>query len=92
MSKKEEAKTQETQETKKSTGDNLMDDLKSFNEGSTESEKVVEANEESKEEVKTEESQDKWLIENKFSNDEEGIKKLEKIKIARKNILMRTRN
>ena len=76
MSKKEEAKTQETQETKKSTGDNLMNDLKSFNEGSTESEQAVEANEESKEEVKTEESQDKWLIENKFSNDEEGVKNL----------------
>ena len=76
MSKKEKAKTKETHETKKSTGDNLMNDLKSFNEGSTESEEVVEANEVSKEEAKTEEKQKNWLIENKFSNDEEGVKNL----------------
>ena len=74
---KEEAKTEKTLETKESANDNLLNDLASFNQGSVESEEAVEANEEVKEEtaVEQEESQ-KWIIENKFADTEEGREKL----------------
>tara|TARA_Y100001938_G_scaffold83614_1_gene114966 strand:+ start:5516 stop:6388 length:873 start_codon:yes stop_codon:yes gene_type:complete len=79
MSKKE--KTTETPK-----GDNLVDVLNDFNtgEGSQDKTEVAESEEEKKvdntevEENKSEEKGEKksWLINNKFSNDEEGAKKL----------------
>ena len=74
---KEEAKTEKTLETKESASDNLLNDLASFNQGSVESEEAVEANEEVKEETAVEqEESEKWIIENKFADTEEGREKL----------------
>lgn len=64
--------------------DNLMEELDSFNNGSSPEEPQTEAEPEAQSEVveeKAEESQEEteieqWLIENKFKNDEEGIQKL----------------
>jgi len=61
--------------------DNLMEELDSFNNGSSPEEPQVEAEAQPESvEEKAEESQEteieQWLIENKFKNDEEGIQKL----------------
>lgn len=68
--------TEQVKETKAPKDDNLVDVLQDFNTGksSSKEEESVKVQESNKEES-TEKSDD-WLINNKFKNDEEGVKKL----------------
>ena len=74
MSTKKEAKAEKTQKVEEPKNDNLMNDLKDFNEGSSDSDKNVKA-EEGKE-AQTKEESNEWLIDNKFANNEDGVTKL----------------